>query len=320
MSRLMIIVPCFNEQEVLNNTCAVLTTVLEDMIFDEKIDKDSGILFVDDGSTDFSFEIIKELNQSNKYVYGLQLAGNSGHQNAIMAGISAAADMCDISVTIDADLQDDPEAIKAMVQKYENGADIVFGVRSDRKSDSSFKRSSAQAFYKLMSALGAKTVYNHADFRLLSRRAMKHLLSFKEQNLFLRGIVANMGYKTDTVYYTRTPRKAGESKYKFSKMLSLAWQGITSFSIKPISLILAVGFIIVLLSFAAFIYTLISFFLGKTVPGWSSIMISVWFLGGVQLLSVGIIGQYVGKTYIESKRRPRYNPICFLNQNKDGEE
>lgn len=321
MNRIMIIVPCFNESEVLRDTCSVLTTVLEDMIFESSIAPSSGILLVDDGSTDSSWQIMEDLNQTNKYVYALQLAANCGHQNAIIAGIAAVQNLgyVNASISIDADLQDDPQTIKQMLENFEKGADIVFGVRNDRNSDSVFKRKSAHIFYKLMSALGAKTVYNHADFRLLSSRAMRYLLSYKEKNLFLRGIIANMGYKTAVVYYTRTPRMAGKSKYGFMKMLSLAWQGITSFSIKPISLILAMGFVILIISLAAFIYALFSYFLGNTVPGWPSIMISIWFLGGVQLVSVGIIGQYVGKTYIETKCRPRYNPICFLTHENNGE-
>lgn len=317
MKRLMIVVPCFNEEEVFPTSSKELIAVVENLIKKEKISGDSGILFVNDGSRDRTWELISEAYKESKYVYGLNLAGNVGHQNALLAGLNTVKDICDISVSIDADLQDDVGVIEEMIDKYYAGADIVYGVRSERKTDSFFKRFTAQSFYKFMSAMGVKSVYNHADFRLMSARAMQALSLYKERNLFLRGIVPKLGYKTDCVYYARKKRLAGESKYPLKKMLSFAFDGITSFSIKPITMVTVLGAAIIACSVIAFIYTLISYFLGHTVPGWSSLMISIWFLGGVQLLSVGIVGQYVGKTYIESKERPRYNIEEFLNHKKD---
>lgn len=317
MKRLMIIVPCFNEEEVLPTSLKELISVVENLIKKEKISRDSGILFVNDGSRDRTWELITEAHKESDYVYGLNLAGNVGHQNAMLAGLNTVKDICDISISIDADLQDDVGVIEEMIDKYYAGADIVYGVRSERKTDSFFKRFTAQAFYKFMSAMGVKSVYNHADFRLMSARAMEALSHYKERNLYLRGIVPQIGYKTDCVYYVRKLRMAGESKYPFKKMLSFAFDGITSFSIKPIKMVTALGAFIVVCSVIAFIYTLISYFMGHTVPGWSSLMISIWFLGGVQLLSVGIVGQYVGKTYIESKERPQYIIEEFLNHNKE---
>lgn len=317
MKRLMIVVPCFNEEKVFPSSAERLIAVIENLINKEKISADSGILFVNDGSRDRTWELISKAFKASKYVYGLNLAGNVGHQNALLAGLNTVKDICDISVSIDADLQDDVGVIEEMIDKYYAGADIVYGVRSERKTDSFFKRFTAQSFYKFMSAMGVKSVYNHADFRLMSARAMQELSLYKERNLFLRGIVPLIGYKTDCVYYSRKPRTAGESKYPLKKMLSFALDGITSFSIKPITLVALLGAIIIACTVIAFIYTLISYFLGHTVPGWSSLMISIWFLGGVQLFSIGIVGQYVGKTYIESKERPRYNIEEFLDHGKD---
>ena len=316
MKRLMIVVPCFNEQEVLYDTAKQLTEVIENLIRKGKITQNSGILFVNDGSRDKTWELITEANKTNKYVYGLNLAANVGHQNALLAGLNTVKDICDIAISIDADLQDDINVIEQMVDKYYEGAEIVYGVRNDRKSDSFFKRFTAQAFYKFMSLMGVDTVYNHADFRLMSQPALNELSNYGERNLFLRGIVPQIGYKTDFVYYARKPRTAGESKYSLKKMLSFALDGITSFSIKPIKLVAALGAVIILCTAVAFIYTLISYFSGDTAAGWSSLMISIWFLGGVQLFSIGIVGQYVGKTYIETKQRPRYNIKEFLDNEK----
>ena len=317
MKRLMIVVPCFNEEKVFPSSAERLIAVIENLINKEKISADSGILFVNDGSRDRTWELISKAFKASKYVYGLNLAGNVGHQNALLAGLNTVKDICDISVSIDADLQDDVGIIEEMIDKYYAGADIVYGVRSERKTDSFFKRFTAQSFYKFMSAMGVESVYNHADFRLMSARAMQELSLYKERNLFLRGIVPKIGYKTDCVYYARKERTAGESKYPLKKMLSFALDGITSFSIKPITMVALLGAIIIACTVIAFIYTLISYFLGHTVPGWSSLMISIWFLGGVQLFSIGIVGQYVGKTYIESKERPRYNIEEFLDHGKD---
>ena len=313
MQRLMIVVPCYNEEEILPYSIEKLTGVIKNLIKKSKIASNSGILFVNDGSKDKTWEIIQNEYAKNPYVYGLGLAGNVGHQNALFAGLQTAAEICDFSISIDADLQDDIEVIEQMVDEYLSGADIVYGVRSERKTDTFFKRFTAQSFYRIMEMMGVKTVYTHADFRLMSARAMKQLGQYKERNLFLRGMVPLIGYKTATVTYARKERLAGESKYPLKKMLSFAWDGITSFSIKPISMIMAFGGVIVACSVVAFIYTLVSYFMGHVSPGWSSLMISIWFLGGVQLLFIGVVGQYVGKTYIESKERPRYNVEKFLN-------
>ncbi len=313
MQRLMIVVPCYNEEEILPYSTEKLTEVIKNLIKKSKIASNSGILFVNDGSKDKTWEIIQNEYAKNPYVYGLGLAGNVGHQNALFAGLQTAVEICDFSISIDADLQDDIEVIEQMVDEYLSGADIVYGVRSERKTDTFFKRFTAQSFYRIMEMMGVKTVYNHADFRLMSARAMKQLGQYKERNLFLRGMVPLIGYKTATVTYARKERLAGESKYPLKKMLSFAWDGITSFSIKPISMIMAFGGVIVACSVIAFIYTLVSYFMGHVSPGWSSLMISIWFLGGVQLLFIGVVGQYVGKTYIESKERPRYNVEKFLN-------
>lgn len=313
MQRLMIVVPCYNEEEILPYSTEKLTEVIKNLIKKSKIASNSGILFVNDGSKDKTWEIIQNEYAKNPYVYGLGLAGNVGHQNALFAGLQTAVEICDFSISIDADLQDDIEVIEQMVDEYLSGADIVYGVRSESKTDTFFKRFTAQSFYRIMEMMGVKTVYNHADFRLMSARAMKQLGQYKERNLFLRGMVPLIGYKTATVTYARKERLAGESKYPLKKMLSFAWDGITSFSIKPISMIMAFGGVIVACSMIAFIYTLVSYFMGHVSPGWSSLMISIWFLGGVQLLFIGVVGQYVGKTYIESKERPRYNVEKFLN-------
>lgn len=313
-NRLAIVVPCYNEEEAFPFSSKSLTEVLEGMIKSEKISKSSYILFVDDGSKDKTWELIEAEAKENPLVRGLKLSGNVGHQNALLAGLLTANEDSDMTVSIDADLQDDVNAIEKMVDAYLNGADIVYGVRSDRSSDSAFKRVTAQGFYKLMSAMGAKSVYNHADFRLMSHRAVEALSEYKERNLFLRGIVPLIGFKTEKVYYERSKRVAGESKYPLKKMLKFAFDGITSFSIKPISLITTLGIIIIICSIAALIYSLISYFTGNSEPGWASIIISIWFLGGVQLAAIGIVGQYVGKIYVESKERPRYNIEKYVKQ------
>lgn len=313
MKRLMIIVPCFNEQEVFENTLQQLSNLLFDLIKRQKIAENSGILFVDDGSTDNTRQLITEAHQKYSHIYGVLLAANVGHQNALVAGLEVAADMCDVTITIDADLQDDIFAIEQMLDKFEGGCDIVYGVRSDRKTDSFFKRTTAEFFYKFMHSLGVKTVNNHADFRLLSVRATKQLLKYTERNLFLRGIVTELGYKTDCVYYKRQKRTAGKTKYSPPKMIKFAWEGITSFSIRPMKLIMALGLVIMLCSFLALCYVLASYFFRNAGGGWPSLMISIWFLGGVQLFSIGVVGQYIGKIYLETKGRPRYNIDEILN-------
>ncbi len=309
----MIIVPCYCEQEVLPTTAERLLSYLKSLIERGKVAPESGILFVNDGSTDRTWELIEELHARDTHFYGLSLAANAGHQNALLAGMEKACERWDLSITIDADLQDDIEVMEDMIDAYLDGADIVYGVRSSRKSDSFFKRSTAQGFYKFMSRMGVKTVYNHADYRLMSRRAMLALSAYKERNMFLRGIVPKLGFKTATVTYERKKREAGESKYPLRKMLSFAWDGITSLSIRPISLIMGLGLLMVFLSFLALIYILVSFFMGRTTLGWPSLMVSIWFLGGLQLFSIGVVGQYVGKTYLESKERPRYFVDEFLD-------
>ena len=304
---LAIVVPCYKEEEAFPFSVKSLTEVLKGMIASKKISEKSFVLFVDDGSKDKTWQLIEEETKVNPFVRGLKLSGNVGHQNALLAGLLTANEDSDITVSIDADLQDDVNAIEKMVDAYLNGADIVYGVRSDRSSDSVYKRATAQGFYKVMSAMGAKSVYNHADFRLMSHRAVEALSEYKERNLFLRGIVPLIGFKTEKVYYERSKRVAGESKYPLKKMLKFAFDGITSFSIKPISLITALGIIIIICSVAALIYSLISYFTGNAEPGWASLIISIWFLGGVQLAAIGLVGQYVGKIYVESKERPRFN-------------
>ena len=306
MKKLSIVIPCYNEESALPYTFEALTKILQALIDDGKISPDSYMLCVDDGSKDKTWEVIETEHAQNPFVKGVKLAGNVGHQNALLAGLMAAKQDCDISISIDADLQDDTNAIIEMVDKANEGADVVYGVRSDRSSDTAFKRTTAQGFYKFMSLLGVKTVYNHADFRLMSKRALEGLSEFSERELFLRGIVPLIGYNTDYVYYSRKERVAGESKYPLKKMIKFATNGIVSFSTKPLEMITGLGFVITVLSILAFLYVLIGFFFGRTVAGWPSLMVSIWFLGGVQLLSLGIIGQYVGKTYSEAKRRPRF--------------
>jgi glycosyltransferase involved in cell wall biosynthesis len=308
MDRLGIVVPCYNEEEVLKIASEALRGVLDDLSKKGKISEDSFILFVNDGSKDKTWELIEEEHKLHpSQVFGVKLAGNVGHQFALTAGLITAKDMCDVTVSIDADLQDDIDVIEEMIDKFHAGNDIVYGVRKERKTDTFFKRTTAQAFYKLMAAMGVKTIYNHADFRLMSKRAVEQFSLYKETNLFLRGMMPLIGYQTDCVYYDRKERVAGESKYPLKKMLALAFNGISSFSVKPISLILGLGIFIIICSILAAIYALISYFTGHVVQGWTSLILSIWFLGGVQLLAIGLVGQYIGKIYIEVKNRPRYN-------------
>lgn len=314
-----IVVPCYNEEEIFEDTTRQLTDLLVDLAERGRITPDSYVLFVNDGSTDRTWKLMQREFERNRMVYALNLAANVGHQNALLAGLSAVCDRCDIAVSIDADLQDDIGVMEQMIDKYEAGADIVYGVRKERKTDTFFKRFTAQSFYKVMALLGVKTVYNHADYRLMSNRAVKQLMQYSERNLFLRGIVPLIGYQSDKVYYARKARKAGESKYPLKKMLAFAFEGITSFSIKPITMVMMAGIAIMLFTVLAFIYILVSFFTGRTVSGWASIMTSIWFLGGLQLVAIGIVGEYVGKTYLEVKQRPRYNVETFL-RHEDSEE
>jgi glycosyltransferase involved in cell wall biosynthesis len=304
---LTIVVPSYNEEEVLLETAHQLTNVLSSLIIEKLVSPESSILFVDDGSRDRTWSIIEELTEQNKLVKGLKLARNFGHQKALLAGLETAENKSDCVISIDADLQDDISVIREFVLKYLQGFDIVYGVRNSRESDTFFKRSTAQGFYRLMNKMGVNTVYNHADYRLLSKRALEELSRFKEKNLFLRGIVTLIGLKTTKVYYDRKERFAGESKYPFKKMLSFAFDGITSFSVVPIRLITILGFLSFVLSSIAGIYALVVKFLGHTQSGWTSIIISIWFIGGLLLMSVGLIGEYIGKIYEETKDRPRYS-------------
>ena len=321
MEKLAIVVPCYNEEEVLKIASKALRDVLADLIQKGKIDEESFILFVNDGSKDKTWELIEEEHAAfPTQVRGVKLAGNVGHQFALTAGLLTAKDMSDVTVSIDADLQDDVAVIEEMVDKFHDGCDIVYGVRKERKTDTFFKRTTAQGFYKLMDAMGVKTVYNHADFRLMSKRAVEEFSKYKETNLFLRGMMPLIGYQTDCVYYDRKERVAGESKYPLKKMLALAFNGISSFSVKPITLILGVGVFILFMSVCAAIYALVSYFTGSVEPGWTSLIISVWFLGGLQLLAIGMVGQYIGKIYMEVKQRPRYNIEKVLTTEENQED
>ena len=305
-TKLFVVLPCYNEEEVLGETSKRLLELYGKMISEGTVSPESKIVFVDDGSRDRTWEIISGLCEQNNIYRGVKLAHNAGHQNALLGGLMTVKDECDCAVSIDADLQDDINVIPEMVKKFDNGCDVVYGVRSERKTDSFFKRTTAQGFYKFMAMMGVDVVYNHADYRLMSRRALNDLESFKEVNLFLRGLVPLIGYKSDSVYYERAERFAGESKYPLKKMLSFAFDGITSFSVKPIKVLWSMGLILCVASVIAAIYTLVSKFFGYTSDGWASLMCSIWFLGGVQLVSIGIIGEYIGKIYKESKARPRY--------------
>lgn len=306
MNTIYVVIPCFNEQEVLPETSLRIKEKLMSLISQEKISSKSRVVLVDDGSSDTTWDIISNLSKDTNIYIGLKLSQNEGHQNALSAGLSFAHNKADAVISMDADLQDDINTIDKFIEKFETGCDIVTGVRSSRKKDSFFKRNTAQWFYKFMSFMGVKLIYNHADFRLLSNRALGALLQYKEYNLFLRGIIPKLGFKTCSVYYERTERFAGESKYPISKMLHLAFDGITSFSIKPIRMITLIGFICFLISIAMFIYTLVGFSIGKTTLGWPSLIISIWALGGLILLSLGIIGEYIGKIYLETKCRPKF--------------
>ena len=304
---LAIVVPCYKEESVLHETHKRLSQLLDRLITEERISSKSYILYVYDGSTDHTWKIIKEFYKNTSYACGLNLAGNVGHQNALMAGLNTVKERCDAAISIDADLQDDVNVIPEMIERYMEGNDIVYGVRRERKTDTFFKRTTALAFYRLMKTMGAKSVYNHADYRLMSSRAIQQLCRFRERNLYLRGLVPLIGYQTACVYYNRDKRFAGESKYPFKKMLNFAIDGITSFSVKPVRMIFWLGCIFLLIALCVTIWTLRAYFLHNTVPGWSSLMISLWLVGGTILVSLGIVGEYIGKIYIEVKDRPRYN-------------
>ncbi|MCM3765916.1 glycosyltransferase family 2 protein [Neobacillus niacini] len=303
---LTIVVPCYNEEEVLPETMATLTLLLEELIAESLVSGQSKLLFVDDGSKDRTWELIYKEGLRNDFVRGLKLSRNVGHQNALLAGLSAAKERSDCAVSIDADLQDDITVIREFILKYHAGCDIVYGVRKGRDRDSVFKRSTAQGFYKIMKRLGVDLVYNHADFRLMSKRALHELEQFKEVNLFLRGIVPLIGFHTDIVYYDRLERQAGETKYPLKKMLAFAFDGITSFSVSPIRMVSVVGFVSFLMSMVFGGYFLALKFTGNTETGWTSLITSIWLIGGLQLIAIGLIGEYVGKIYKETKQRPKF--------------
>jgi len=315
MSVLYLVVPCYNEEEVISETAAQLSVKLSSMIEKGICSKESKILFVDDGSNDQTWSIIVNLINNNDLICGLKLTKNFGHQNALLAGLFTVKEHADCVISLDADLQDDIEVLDQFLDKYHNGCEIVYGVRKKRKTDTFFKRSSALFFYKTMKALGVNIVYNHADYRLMSKNAVNALTEFQEVNLFLRGIIPLIGYKTDIVYYDRNSRFAGKSKYPFRKMLSFAIDGITSFSVKPLKIISNLGILISILSIFAFIYALLCKLYGLSAPGWFGIVISIWFLGGIQLFCIGILGEYIGKIFKEVKQRPRFLVDIFLKKN-----
>lgn len=314
---LYLVIPCYNEEEVLPETSKRLKEKITSLIENEKIDKASRIVFVNDGSKDKTWEIIRSLHEQDSVFSGINLSCNRGHQNALLAGLMTVKDHADMVISMDADLQDDIDAVDAMVDKYLEGMDIVYGVRSSRAKDTFFKKATAEGFYKLMNTMGANTVFNHADYRLMSKRALEGLAEFGEVNLFLRGVVPMIGYPWDVVYYERGERFAGESKYPLGKMLAFAVEGITSLSTKPIRMITGLGFFIFLVSIVMLIYSFIRHFMGATIVGWTTLMVSVWAIGGLILLSLGVVGEYIGKIYLETKARPRFIVEQFLNKKED---
>ena len=310
--KLYLVVPCYNEEEVLPETSKQLKEKFAALKGEGKISDDSRIVFVDDGSKDRTWEIIETLHAEDPVFRGIKLSRNKGHQNALLAGLMTVKDECDAAISLDADLQDDINAIDKMVDEYKNGYEVVYGVRSSRKKDTFFKRTTAQGFYKMMKAMGVETVYNHADYRLMSSRALNALAEFPEVNLFLRGLVPLVGFKSTSVTYERGVRFAGESKYPLKKMLAFAFEGITSMSIKPIRLICTLGLLIFFVSIAVLIYSVVRHLLGYTVVGWTFLNISIWLLGGLQLLAIGVIGEYIGKIYLETKHRPKFIIDTYL--------
>ena len=313
---LYVVIPCYNEEEVLNETTKRLKEKLTDLIKKNVISKDSRVMYVNDGSKDKTWELIKKINSKEELFTGITLSRNRGHQNALVAGLLTAKEYADVVISMDADLQDDINAIDEMLEKYKEGSEIVYGVRSARKKDSFFKKITAEGFYKFMKLMGVDIVFNHADYRLTSKKVLEQFKDYKEVNLFLRGIFPLIGYKTDVVYYERAERFAGESKYPLKKMLNFAWDGITSFSVKPLRFICSLGFIILLVSFIIMIYSIIQKICGNTVAGWTFLTISIWFIGGLQMVSIGIVGEYIGKIYNETKARPRYIVSENLNENR----
>lgn len=313
---LYVVIPCYNEEEVLHETTKRLKEKFDSLIKCKKISDKSKVMYVNDGSKDKTWDLIVDIQKKEKYFTGICLSRNRGHQNALLAGLMTAKEYADIVISMDADLQDDINAIDEMIEKNNDGCDVVYGVRNKRKTDSWFKRTTAEGFYKFMKFMGVDIVFNHADYRLMSKRALDCLENYEEVNLFLRGIVPLIGFKSDIVYYERAERFAGESKYPLKKMLNFAWDGITSFSVKPIRLILNLGIIIFLLSLLMTIYAIIMKIIGNVIHEWTFIACSIWMIAGVQMLSIGIVGEYIGKIYNETKRRPRYVVSINLNDEK----
>ena len=312
-NRLMVVIPCYNEEEVLPETARRLTEKMASLTQRGMISEDSRVLLVDDGSKDRTWELIQGLHEQNPLFEGVKLSRNRGHQNALLAGLMTARDRCDICISMDADLQDDMDAMDRFIEEYQKGCEVFYGVRNKRDTDTAFKRQTALMFYRLMKGLGVDITYNHADYRLMSNRALNALGQFGEVNLFLRGLAPLVGFQSGVVTYDRSERFAGESKYPLKKMLSFAVDGITSFSVKPLRLITTVGVVIFVMSLLMLLYTLISWIAGHTVIGWTSTLASIWMIGGIQLLSLGVIGEYIGKIYNETKRRPRFIIDRYLN-------
>lgn len=310
------VIPCYNEEAVLPETTRRMTDKLNAMRAAGLIGEKSRILYVDDGSKDRTWELVSQFNRENPWVEGVKLSHNRGHQHALLCGLMSALPRCDAAISMDADLQDDIDALDQFVKKFQEGCDVVYGVRNKRDTDTWFKRTTAEGFYKVMQLLGVDVVFNHADYRLMSKRALEALSEYKEVNLFLRGIVPLIGYRSDYVYYDRHERFAGESKYPLKKMLSFALDGITSFSVKPLKLISNLGILISVLSILGLLYALISYFAGWAVTGWTAIVCSIWLLGGLQMLCLGVVGGYIGKIYSEVKARPRYRVEEYLEQEK----
>ncbi len=317
MVKLYVVIPCYNEEEVLPETASRLKDKFAALREQGVITADSRVVFVDDGSKDRTWAMIEEFHRRDPLYMGVKLSRNRGHQNALLAGLYSVRDMADAVISMDADLQDDINAIDRFLEKYREGAQVVYGVRSSRKKDTFFKKFTAEGFYKIMNLMGAEIVFNHADYRLLSNCALNHLFEFKEVNLFLRGIVPMVGFQSDVVYYERAERFAGESKYPLKKMIAFAFEGVTSLTIKPIRFIISIGVFMLVVSIAMLLYFLIRHFGGHTVTGWTSLIVSIWTLGAIQLISIGVIGEYIGKIYLETKERPRFIIETFL-KDEDG--
>lgn len=313
---LYVVIPCYNEEDVLQETTKRLKEKLNSLIKKKMISNQSKVMYVNDGSKDKTWELIKKIHAKESLFTGITLSRNRGHQNALVAGIMTAKEYADVVISMDADLQDDIDAIDEMLEKYNNGCEIVYGVRSTRKKDTFFKKITAEGFYKFMSFMGVDIVFNHADYRLTSKKVLDNFKEYKEVNLFLRGIFPLIGYKSDVVYYERAERFAGESKYPLKKMLNFAWDGITSFSVKPLRFVCTLGFLILFISIIIMIYALVQKIMGNVVSGWTFLIISIWFIGGLQMLAVGIVGEYIGKIYNETKARPRYIIEENLESNK----